>query len=83
MLDFIAPKLTDEGAKALGEGVKALAEGGAAALNTSSAKVVSWAIAICAVGYISIKLIRELRGGTVEHVVTHRGPPPPSPPRTT
>ncbi len=64
MFDFIAPKLTDEGAKALGEGVKALGEGGATALNTSSAKVVSWAIAICAVGYISIKLGRELRGGT-------------------
>ena len=70
---FNMPQLTDEGAKAL-------ANFGAAALNTTSAKVVSWSIAVLAVGWVSVLLIRELRGETVKHVVTHSGAPPPPPP---
>jgi hypothetical protein len=84
MFDFNAPNLTDEGARAF-------ADFGAAALNTSaakvfasSAKVLSWSVAIVAVGWVSLMLIRELRGETVKHDVTHRGAPPslplPSPP---
>ena len=81
MLDlFNAPKLTDEGAKAL-------ADFGVAALNTtsakvlaSSAKVLAWSAAIVAVGWVSVLLIRELRGESVKHAVIHRGAPPPPPP---
>jgi hypothetical protein len=76
MLDFInAPKLTDDGAKAI-------ANFGAAALNTQAAKVVAWTFAFCAFGYVSFKLVRELRGDSVKHDVTHHGSPPPPPPAT-
>ena len=85
MFDFFnAPKLTDEGAKALAE---AFSDFGAAALNTTSAKVfassvkvLSWSVAIVAVGWVSVMLIRELRGETVKRDVTHRSAPPPPPP---
>ena len=61
MLDlFNAPKLTDEGAKAL-------ADFGVAALNTTSARVLAWSAAIVAVGWVSVLLIRELRGESVKH----------------
>ena len=80
MFDFQAPKLTDEGAKAFADfGVKALETTAAKALASSS-KVVSWSIAVLAVGWVSVLLIRELRGETVKHVVTHSGAPPPPPP---
>ena len=84
---FNAPKLTDEGAKAVAESAKAFADFGVKALETtaakalaSSARVLSWSAAILAVGWVSVLLIRELRGETVKHVVTHRGAPPPPPP---
>jgi len=83
---FNAPHLTDAGAKSVSESAKASADFGAAALNSDAAKsvaasvkVVAWSAAIVAVGWVSIMMIRELRGLSVKHDVTYRGKPPKAP----
>jgi hypothetical protein len=87
MLDFFnAPKLTDEGARAV-------SDFGAASLNSDTAKrlagsfhVLAWGVALAAggfsvvaVGWVAIMMVRELRGESVKHDVTHRDSPPPPP----